>query len=202
MFFTWTSLAPPPLFLRLFPREFDCFDCDGADPLGLGTAKGTGSGVDIDLDNTDPYYYGSVRDRTSYYRSRKPIIMSMSSLLMIAVLFSFCLHLINASNASQLVPPSWPPAMPPILPMAFFATVTGFQTGEAGNVVFFNESTSGKNVSLEGVWHYDFSTNRMRADYAESVDGVFMRDLTEYWVGNGLPGNQGEMVTIARPFPV
>ena len=49
----------------------------------------------------------------------------------------------------------------------------GFQTGEAGSVVFFNESMKGKDVSLEGVWHYDFSHNRMRADYAESVDGTF-----------------------------
>lgn len=79
------------------------------------------------------------------------------------------------------------------MPSSFFAEVTGFQKGEAGNVVFFNESMKGKIVTLEGVWHYDFGHNRMRADYAESVDGTFMRDLTEYWEGNGLHGKDAQM---------
>jgi len=103
---------------------------------------------------------------------------------------------LSVAIALHTTPPAWPPPMPPLLPISFFAEVTGFQTGEAGNVVFFNESTAGKNVTLEGAWHYDFSSNRMRADYAESVDGVFMRDLTEYWEGNGLPGKDGRMVTV------
>jgi len=79
-----------------------------------------------------------------------------------------------------------------MLPSQFFATVSGFQTGQAGNVVFFNESNHHR-VSLEGVWYYDFPHNRMRADYAEMVDGVFMRDLTELWWANGLPGSEGRM---------
>ena len=59
-------------------------------------------------------------------------------------------------------------------------------------MVFFNESEHAT-VTLEGVWHYDFPHNRMRADYAEFVDGVFSRDLTELWWANGAPGKEGRM---------
>lgn len=99
--------------------------------------------------------------------------------------------LVSATAAAAV--PRWPPPMPPMLPSQFFAEVTGFQTGEAGNVVFFNESGRGSKVTLEGVWHYDFPRNRMRADYAEFVNGTFLRDLTELWWANGEPGTAGRM---------
>ena len=55
------------------------------------------------------------------------------------------------------------------MPTMYRAQVHGTQRGIAGNVIFYNESAHG-NVSLSGVWYYDFPRNQMRAARRSSAE--------------------------------
>ena len=53
--------------------------------------------------------------------------------------------------------------LPPLWPTMFTAHVKGLQRGKAGNLIFYNDSLH-HNVTLSGVWYYDWPRNRMRGD--------------------------------------